>query len=163
MDIDGFTQANVGMPYNYPNQVNSGATPTEITTVPNTTAAIDRQQRAGPRDHRRQRFGGGTGFVLDTSDAMLRGLIIDGFGVGVEVPNADDVGDSDPGRFHRGVSRCIRSTRTRAYHFRRPTTRQIVGAGNAQQGVIIDGANTTLGGASTQDDNVIAGNGAQGV
>ena len=36
---------------------------------------------------------GGTGFVLDSSDSILRGLIVDGFGVGVSVPDPGDVGD----------------------------------------------------------------------
>src|SRR5271157_966570 len=40
-----------------------------------------------------------TGFVLDAAHSSLRGLIIDGFGVGVSVHNPSDVGDSIQGNF----------------------------------------------------------------
>ena len=43
--------------------------------------------------------GGGTGFVIDSSDSIIRGLIIDGFGVGVSIPGPNDVGDLVQGNF----------------------------------------------------------------
>ena len=55
VDIDGFTEANVGVPYPYPDR-SLRDSPTEITSVPNTTAAIDGNNAQSPRDHRRQRF-----------------------------------------------------------------------------------------------------------
>ena len=68
VDIDGFTEANVGVPYLYPNEVSPGATPTEITSVAELDGRDRRQQRAGPRDHRRQPCrAAATGFVLDAS------------------------------------------------------------------------------------------------
>jgi hypothetical protein len=94
VNIDGFTEANVGMPYAYPNEIASGAAPTQITTVPNTTPAISGNNARVRVIIDGSRSNGGTGFVLDTSYAMLRGLIIAGFGVGVSVPKATDVGDS---------------------------------------------------------------------
>src|SRR5204863_968867 len=43
--------------------------------------------------------GAPTGFVLDTSNAILRGLSIDGFDVGVSVPQANDVGNLIQGNY----------------------------------------------------------------
>ena len=43
--------------------------------------------------------GGGTGFVINSSDSIIRGLIIDGFGVGVSIPGPGDVGDLVQGNF----------------------------------------------------------------
>src|SRR4029077_16426012 len=39
----------------------------------------------------------------------------------------------------------------------------LAGQGNSGAGIAVFGTNTTVGGASPQDDNVISGNGAQGV
>ena len=43
--------------------------------------------------------GGGTGFEIDSSNRIIRGLIIDGFGIGVSIPGPDDVGDLVQGNF----------------------------------------------------------------
>ena len=37
--------------------------------------------------------------MIDSSDSIIRGLIIDGFGVGVSIPGPDDVGDLVQGNF----------------------------------------------------------------
>ena len=73
--------------------------PTTITSVPNSVAAMD-----GNNAHARviingSQTGGGTGFVIDASHCRLDGLIIDGFGIGVSVPNPGDVGNLIQGNF----------------------------------------------------------------
>jgi hypothetical protein len=138
------------------------AAPAEIASTANATPA-ESGNNAQPRviiDG--SQTGGGTGFVLDSSGAMLRGLIIDGFGVGVSVPTAGDVGNliqgNDIGRYllypvdpNSGLA------------LPSPDAERLAGRGNAEQGVVVYGTHTTVGGASPQDENVIAGNGAQGV
>jgi hypothetical protein len=161
VDIDGYTEANVGLPYVYPNNVAS-ATQTMITSVPNSTAAINGNNARNRVIIDGSASNGGPGFVLDASHSMLRGLIIDGFGVGVEVPNPSDVGDSIQGDFI-GAHLLYPVDPNSGAPLASPNGEAVVRQGNSQQGVIINGANTTLGGASTQDDNVIAGNGAEGV
>jgi hypothetical protein len=162
VDIDGFTEANTGVPYNYPNQVTLGGAPTEITSSPNTTQAIDGNNARVRIIIDGSDSGGATGFVLDASHSMLRGLIVNDFGVGVEVPNANDVGDAIQGDFIGSYLLYPVDPNT-GEPLPSPSNEEIVGSGNAQQGVIIAGANTTLGGASAQDDVVIAGNEAEGV
>ena len=73
--------------------------PTTITSVPNTVAARD-----GNNAHSRviingSQTGGGTGFEIEASHCSLDGLIIDGFGIGVSVPNPSDVGNLIQGNF----------------------------------------------------------------
>ncbi len=137
-------------------------TPTMITTVPNSSPAI-----AGNNARTRviidgSDAGGGPGFVLDASDTTLRGLIIDGFGVGVDIPYSYDVGDSIQGDFIGGYLTYPVDPDSGS-PLPSPEGEVAVTSGNALQGVIINGANTTLGGSSPQDDDVIAGNGAEGV
>ena len=162
VDIDGFTEANVGMPYAYPDEIASSSPPTEITTPPNSTAAIDGNNARDRVIVDGSASAGGTGFVLDASHSMLRGLIIDGFGVGVEVPNASDVGDAIQGDFI-GSYLLYPVDPNSGTALPAPDGEVLVTAGSAQQGVVINGANTTLGGASPQDDVVITGSGSQGV
>ena len=158
VDIDGFSQAHVGIPYTYPNQ----SQPTEITSTTNTVQATQGNNARVRVIVNGNGTGGATGFTLDASDSMIRGLIIDGFGVGVDVPNSDDVGDSIQGDFI-GAYLLYPVDPNTGQPLPSPNGEQLVTPGNSQQGVIIDGENTTLGGASTQDDNVIAGNGDEGV
>ena len=96
VDLDGFTQAHVGTPYQYPSQ----PLPTEITSSPNSLAATNgNNARVRVIVDGSQIPGASTGFVLDTSNAILRGLIVDGFGIGVSVPNAGDVGNLIQGNY----------------------------------------------------------------
>src|SRR5438874_1724662 len=76
-------------PYLYPTQTQ----PTEITSSPNSSAATLGNNARVRVIIDGSQTGGATGFVLDTSNAMLRGLIIDRFGVGVSVPHPYDVGN----------------------------------------------------------------------
>ena len=93
--IDGFTAGRHPVPYRYPSSATTPmGDPVEISSSPSTVAAAIDGNNAIPRvivDG--SRTGGATGFVLDASHSILRGLIIDGFGVGVSVPNPGDVGD----------------------------------------------------------------------
>ncbi len=158
VDIDGFTQANVGIPYSYPDETQ----PTEITSTPNTTQAIDGNNARVRVIVDGSGTGGASGFVVDASDSMIRGLIIDGFGVGVDIPNSDNVGDSIQGNFI-GAYLLYPVDPDTGEALPSPDGEELVTPGNSQQGVLINGENSTIGGAAPQDDNVIAGNGAEGV
>jgi hypothetical protein len=158
VDIDGFSQANVGIPYTYPDETE----PTEITSTTNTDQAIQGNNAQVRVIVDGSGTGGATGFMLDASDSMIRGLSIDGFGVGVDIPNSDDVGDSIQGDFI-GAYLLYPVDPDTGEALPSPDGEELVTPGNSQQGVIINGENTTVGGAAPQDDNVIAGNGAEGV
>ncbi len=126
--------------------------------------------------------GGATGFVIDAPHSILRGLVIDGFGVGVFVPNPGDVGvliqGDDIGKFPLffvDPSTGATPTGTISSRFDPATgvpltaisgSTAIAGRGNALQGVLLGSTNTTVGGvggSEIQDSNVIIGNGQQGV
>ncbi len=162
VNIDGYTEANVGVPYLYPNEAQSGAAPTEIVNVPNSTQAIEGNNAQIRVIIDGSNSGGGTGFVLNTSYSTLRGLIIEDFGVGVEVPNATNVGDAIQGDFI-GDYLLYPVDPNSGTPLPNPDGEELMPGGNLHQGVIIDGANTTLGGELPQDDVVIAGNRADGV
>ena len=96
--------------------------PTLISSVPNTVAALqgnNAQVRviidgsllpSGPTD---------IGFAINASDSILRGLAIEGFSVGVSVPNPTDVGDLIQGNFIGDCTWSIRSIRRRVFRCRR--------------------------------------------
>jgi hypothetical protein len=136
--------------------------PIEIVNTPNTTAAIDGNNARIRVIIDGSTTVGATGFVLDTSSAILRGLIIKKFDVGVSVPNASNVGNLIQGDFIGNYILYPVDPKT-GLVLPSPGGEEFVDGGNALQGVIINGANTTLGGARPQDDVVIAGNGAEGV
>ena len=95
VSIDGYTQAHAPVLYSYP----SASSPTQILSVPNSSAALDgnnAQQRVIVDG---SNTGGATGFVINASHSTIRGLIIDGFGVGVSIPGPNDVGDLVQGNF----------------------------------------------------------------
>ena len=105
--------------------------------------------------------GGATGFVIDASHSTLRGLIIDGFGMGVSVPNPSDVGDLIQGNFIGKYLEYPVDPNTGA-PLPSPDNVALEGIGNTQ-GVVLNSDNTTVGGTNPQADNVISGNAQQGV
>ncbi len=145
---------------------NPQGSPTEITSTPNTTAAID-GNNATPRviingsQIDRGQYPNPTGFELDASQSILRGLIIDGFSTGVSVPSPGTVGDliqgNDIGKYREfPVDPVTGAALTGSSQI------QIAGQGNSV-GVVLGSTNATVGGVETQDSNVIIGNGLQGV
>jgi hypothetical protein len=135
--------------------------PTLITSTPNTTIARDGNNAKSRVIIDGSYTGGGTGFVLDTSHATLRGLIIDGFGIGVQVPNPSDVGDLIQGNYIGKY--VVYSVDTVTGQPLPSPDVSLLGFGNSLQGVLLDSNNTTVGGANPQESNVISGNGMQGV
>ena len=101
------------------------------------------------------------GFEINASNSILRGLAIEGFNVGVVGPQSHRRRRPDPGQLHRRVFAYPVDPQT-GMPCPRPTV-ELVGLGNTQQGVVLGSANTTVGGTDPQDNNVIAGNGSQGV
>ena len=108
-----------------------------------------------------------TGFVLDASHCLLRGLIISGFSVGVSVSALDTSGNPVVGDLIQGNSigdyyTYPVDTDTGAA-LPSPDNVEFVRAGNSQQGVVLNSSNTTVGGSNPQENNIICGNGAQGI
>ncbi len=139
--------------------------PALITSVPNSTAATSgntAQVRVVIDGSNLPRNSNDIGFVLNASNSILRGLAIDGFNIGVSVPNPADVGDLIQGNFIGTYVIYQVDTQTGA-PLPAPDNVGLAGQGNAQQAVVLDSANATVGGTDPQDSNVICGNGAQGV
>gem|GEM_PF-1449174 len=154
-----------------PNVTFSG-TPVEITSTPNTVTAIDGNNAESRviidgSQINTTTFPDPTGFVLDASHSTLRGLIIDGFGVGVSVPQLDSsgnpnfFGDLIQGNFIGKYLEYPVDPNTGA-PLPAPDNVELEGIGNTQ-GVVLNSDNTTVGGTQPQDDNVISGNVQQGV
>ena len=163
------------------------ADPVYIQSIPNTTDAlqgnnaeerviIDGSQIPGPTPT--------TGFVLDASHSLLRGLIISGFSVGVSVSALDTSGNPVVGDLIQGNSigdyytypvdpttgAPVPSPNEVAFvtswvpnSLWNPNGPNAIKVGNTQQGVILNSSNTTVGGSNPQENNIICGNGAQGI
>ncbi|MGO8902318.1 MAG: beta strand repeat-containing protein, partial [Isosphaeraceae bacterium] len=136
--------------------------PQFIQSTSNTVAA-----RAGNDAHDRviidgSSTGGGIGFNIDASQSVVRGLIIDGFGVGVSVPNPTDVGDRIQGDYI-GKYLVFPVNLTNGEALASPDNVALTGHGNSLQGVILNSNNTIVGGVYPQENNVISGDGLQGV
>jgi hypothetical protein len=142
--------------------------PIDVLSVPNKVVAKDGNNARARVVIDGHLTGGSTGFVLDESHSLLRGLIITGFGVGVSVPALDL--SSNP-----VVGNLIQGNFIGDYFVYPvdPTTRSPLpspngvaftsGQGNTQQGVVLYSSNTTVGGSNPQENNVICGNGQQGI
>jgi hypothetical protein len=108
-----------------------------------------------------------TGFVLDTSHSTLRGLIIDGFGVGVSVPHLDASGSPNVGDLIQGNSIgnyfVYPVDPISGQAPAPPNNVAVLGNGNSLQGIVLDANNATVGGINPEENNVIVGNGQQGI
>src|SRR5206468_2503802 len=136
--------------------------PAQIISTPNTVAAKDGNDAAIRVIVDGSQTGGGTGFVLGASHSMVRGLAIDGFGVGVSVPDPGVVGTLIQGNF---IGKYILFLVDPATGESLPDASRAIlgGRGNSAQGVLLGSTNATVGGTSPQENNVIVGNGLQGV
>jgi hypothetical protein len=142
--------------------------PDYITSVPNQIAALNGNNARARVIVNGQKAAGWTGFALDGSHSLLRGLIISNFTVGVSVPALDSSGNPVVGTLIQG-----NFIGDYFVYPVDPTTGQpltapnnvgfVTGQGNAQQGVVLASSNTTVGGSNPQENNVICGNGAQGI
>ncbi len=160
VSIDGYTQANSPTSFLYPDD--TPAEPTQFMSVPNTVPATLGNNAVIRLIVDGSGTGGATGFLLDTSHSSLRGLIIDGFGVGVSVPDPDNVGNLIQGNFV-GRYFLFPVDLTTGDPLEGPGGAVLAGRGNSLQGVRLGSTNATVGGTSPQDNNVIVGNGLQGV
>ena len=136
--------------------------PTEITTTPNSTTALDGNNARVGVILEGSMLSGATGLVVDASNSAIRGLAIDGFSVGVSIPVPTAFGDLIQGNFV-GEYVVFPVDPITGQPLPAPDNVEIVGTGNTQQGVLLDSANATVGGVDAQANNVIAGNGAQGI
>ncbi len=142
--------------------VGSISDPSEITSVPNTTNAIDGNNAQVRVILNGSQTGGATGLVLNSSQSTIRGLAIEGFGIGISIPEPTDVGDLIQGNFI-GPYLAYPVDQDTGDPLPSPSTVILAGAGNSQEGILLDSANATVGGFNPDENNVISGNGAQGV
>jgi Calx-beta domain len=138
--------------------------PSEITSAPNTYIGPATQgNNATPRlIINGSMTGGATGFVVDSSDSILRGLVIDGFGVGVSVPSPSDVGDLIQGNDF-GLYPILPVDPATGFPLVDAPPLDVTGLGNSLDAVRLESTNATVGGVEKQDENVIIGNGGAGV
>ncbi len=174
VSIDGYTEAPVGVPYRYPNAVSGGvatADPVYIQSILNTTDAKDgnnAEDRVIIDGSQIAAASAATGFVLDASHSLLRGLIISGFSVGVSVSALDTsknpvVGDLIQGNSIGDYFVYPVNSNTGAPLPAPDNVGFTQGDGNAPQGVVLNSSNTTVGGSNPQENNIICGNGAEGI
>ncbi len=138
-------------------------TPTFITSVPNTIPALggnSAQVRVIIDGTNLPSNSADTGFVIDASNSILRGLNIEGFDVGVSVPNPSNIGNLIQGNFIGKYLVFLVDPQTGAPITSDPVV--VTGSANTQ-GVVLGSANATVGGTDPQDSNVIGGNLEQGV
>ncbi len=138
------------------------APPSTITSVPNTVAAINGNNAQVRVVLDGSNTGGSTGLVVDASDSTIRGLALEGFGIGVTVPEPTDVGDLIQGNFI-GPYLAYPVDHTTGDPLPAPDTVILAGLGNTAEGVLLGSANATIGGFNPDENNVISGNGEQGV
>jgi hypothetical protein len=136
--------------------------PSEITSVPNSTNAIDGDNAQVRVILDGSQTGGATGLVLNTSQSTIRGLAIEGFGIGISIPSPTDAGDLIQGNFI-GPYLAYPVDQGTGDPLPSPSTVILAGAGNSEEGILLDSANATVGGFNPDENNVISGNGAQGV
>ena len=135
--------------------------PILITSIPNSVAGEGRQQRADP-GHRRRQPDRRRDRVRDRHLAfVLSGLIIDGFAIGVSVPQPGDMGNLIQGNFI-GQYLLYPVDPVSGQPLPSPNNVILAGLGNSQQGIYLNANNTTVGGTNPQENNVISGNGLQG-
>ena len=124
--------------------------PTEITSVPNSVAALD-GNNAQPviivdgSQISRQALSQPDRLLHRRLEQCLGGLIIDGFGVGVSIPGPDDVGDLVQGNFI-GQYFLSQYDPTTGILLPAPNSQVFTGTGNSLQGVLLGSTNATIGG-----------------
>ena len=91
------------------------------------------------------------GWILDASDSIIRGLAIEGFGIGISIPNPDRRGRPDPGKLHRRFVWPIRSIRQTGDPLPTPETVVLAGPANTQEGILLGSDNATVGGLNPNE------------
>ena len=141
--------------------------PTQFTSSPNTIVATSGNNAVNRVIVDGSLTSGATGFQIDASDTTLRGLIIDGFGTGVEVAAADLSDNPVRGVLVQGnfigEALLYLVDPITGIPLAAPDNEAIDGVTNSGPGVMIEGLNTIVGGPLPQDDNVISGDGGPGV
>src|SRR5208337_3816263 len=133
-----------------------------ITSVPNTTAAKNGNNAQGRVIIEGNQTVGGAGLEVEASHCVISGLIIDGFDIGVSVPLTTDVGNLIQGNYI-GNYLLYPVDPSNGTPLTGSSSVELAGLGNTQEGVYVNANNTTIGGTNPQENNVIAGNGAEGV
>ncbi len=137
-------------------------TPTYIVSVPNSSAALSGYNAQVRVLLEGSLTTGATGLVVDAPNCIIRGLAIDGFSTGVSIQSTGDAGDLIQGDFIGQYLVYPVDTETGS-PLPAPNNVELLGSGNSQQGLVIQGSNATVGGIDPQAADAIAGNGAQGI
>jgi hypothetical protein len=160
--IDGYTQAHSGVPFRYPAQLSTVplGDPVVITSTPNTQPALNgNDARVRVVIDGANAGSDAIGIDIRSPSCEVRGLAIGGFDVGIAI---NDVGARVQGNFigWHVVYRVDAETGDQL-----PPTIGIGLGGpvNRAQGVRISATNAALGGVVPQENNVISGNGLEGV
>ncbi|WP_435005624.1 Calx-beta domain-containing protein [Tundrisphaera lichenicola] len=163
LTIDGFSQGHFPVPYRYPAQVSPTLLdPVLISSTPNDAVAVKGNNAVNRVIIDGSQTGGSTGFEIEASHTIIRGLIIDGFGIGIAVPSPDNVGVLIQGNYIGDYFQFnVNSNDGTPLTGNRQVTAS--GQGNSLQGILLGSTNSTVGGVATRDANVITGNGLQGI
>lgn len=162
--IDGLSQADVPLAYFYPEDVDE---PAAIQSEPNTVAALDGNNAAlrlivDGSGIDRGLYPEAVGFEVATSNSNLRGLVIDGFDIGVRVPDRSHVGNRIQGNSIGGYFVFPVDLQT-GEPLPAPLDVEFRGAGIAGDAVVVAGTNTTIGGFNAQENNTITLAGGRGI
>lgn len=137
-------------------------TPNYIFSVPNSSAALSGYNAQVRVLLEGSLTTGATGLVVDAPNCIIRGLAIDGFSTGVAIQSTADAGDLIQGDFI-GQYLVYPVNPQTGSPLPSPDNVELLGSGNLQQGLTIQGSNATVGGLDPQAADAIAGNGAQGI
>ena len=155
--------------------------PTYIQAIPNSTPAIDgnnAEQRIIITSTLNSAAANAPGFVLESSHSELRGLIVTGFTVGVDVAQGTNptapVGDLIQGNSigdyfvypvdpSTGEPEPAPDTDYLQIGRPRQPLYPMIPPANSAQGIVLQSTYSTVGGNNPQEDNLICGNGAEGI
>ncbi|WP_152053317.1 Calx-beta domain-containing protein [Tautonia marina] len=162
--IDGLSQADVPVAFFYPDDIDE---PTTIQSEPNSVAALNGNNAAlrvivDGSGIDRNVYPEVVGFELATKNSNLRGLIIDGFDIGVRVPDRSHVGNRIQGNSIGGHF-LFRVDLQTGDPLPAPGDVSFQGAGISGDAIVVAGTNTTIGGFNAQENNTITLAGGRGI
>lgn len=167
--IDSFTQAHFPVPFYYPTDVDLPTFIRSSSSTLNAQTGNNAQSRVilDGSQINRILYPAPIGLNVGAAHAILRGFAIEGFEIGLLVGNPTGAPLDAEGVLIQGnfigkypvfpvdlqTGEPLASTLGVGF----------AGVGNSSQGILINATNATIGGTSPQDQNAIAGNGADGI
>ncbi|WP_169977827.1 Calx-beta domain-containing protein [Tautonia rosea] len=162
--IDGLSQADVPVTFRYPDDIDA---PTAFQSEPNTVVALDGNNAAlrvivDGSGINRALYPEVVGFEIATKNSNLRGLVIDGFDIGVRVPDRSNVGNRIQGNSIGGHF-LFRVDLQTGDPLPAPSDVAFAGIGITGDAIVVAGTNTTIGGFNAQENNTITLAGGRGI